>query len=127
MLFRSKEYNSKYWKRWAPWNENSFYVLPDNSKVIMIQNNGLFMYKLTSNKVYRDFKVTEKDIIDGCLTISPDGKWAATAHKNNTLKIWDIEKGKLLRTETTNKDVIQIAFNPNGKEIIMLEGQQVIW
>jgi WD40 repeat protein len=63
------------------------------------------------------FKVqleTSKEI--RALAVSPDGKYALTGLADHTLKLWDIARGKELRTFTGQTGPINsVAFSPDGK------------
>lgn len=53
------------------------------------------------------------------VAFSPDGQIAATASKDKTIKLWDAESGRELRTLTGHTEwVNQIAFSPDGKILV---------
>jgi RNA polymerase sigma factor (sigma-70 family) len=49
------------------------------------------------------------------LAFSPDGKTLAATGPDPSVRVWDVETGKLLRTERTDEPVYQLAFSPDGK------------
>jgi len=76
----------------------------------------------------RGFSVeeTEIDIFPGmdhteninAIAFSPDGKFLVSGSNDNTVKIWDTESGRELRTFIGHdKEVLSVAFSPDGKII----------
>jgi len=50
------------------------------------------------------------------VAISPDGRYALSGSKDNTLKLWDIKAGKLVRTfKGHTNEVLSVAISPDGK------------
>jgi WD40 repeat protein len=101
-------------------NEKSIYIFPDDSKMLILHSKILSLFKYFGDKPIKEFGTETKDILPNGLAVSADGKWAATAHEDNTIKIWDIKTGKLIRTENSYEPAIGLAFSPNGKELIYL-------
>ena len=53
------------------------------------------------------------------IVITPNGDWAISAADDCALKVWDIEKGKEIRTFTGHQDrVWGTAVTPDGKKVI---------
>ena len=52
------------------------------------------------------------------VAFSPDGKTLAAGSGDKTVRLWDVETGKLLRTLTGHGDVVRsVAFSPDGKTL----------
>src|SRR5438477_2941164 len=50
------------------------------------------------------------------MAISPEGRWLATGAKDNTIKIWDVASGRLLRTLYGHGSPVNaLAASPDGK------------
>lgn len=48
-------------------------------------------------------------------TLSPDGKWAATCGKDNTVRMWDVKSGRELRVfDGHSDDVFTVAISPDS-------------
>lgn len=62
-------------------------------------------------------------------TFSPDGKVIATASDDQTIKLWDTESGKVLRSLTGHKaGVWRAAYAPNGKTLAGIADKRVfLW
>ena len=57
------------------------------------------------------------------LGLSPDGKVAATASRDGTVKLWDPGTGALIRTLDGKGDpILSIAFSPDGKTLVASNG-----
>ena len=50
----------------------------------------------------------------GALAFSPDGRWLASAHADNIVRIWDSATGQLYRKIATQYQTGNLAFAPNS-------------
>jgi WD40 repeat protein len=52
------------------------------------------------------------------VSFSPDGKTLASGSYDNTIKLWNVETGKEIRTLSGHNDsVISVSFSPDGKTL----------
>ena len=50
------------------------------------------------------------------VAFSPDGKWALSGSNDNTVRLWDCQTGKELRSFLGHSDAVSsVAFSPDGK------------
>jgi WD40 repeat protein len=53
------------------------------------------------------------------VAIAPDGKRALSGSEDNTLKLWDLDSGRELRTFTGHSNsVLEVAIHPDGLRAI---------
>jgi WD40 repeat protein len=62
------------------------------------------------------------------VALSPNGKWAAIA-KDRTIGLWDIETGEEIRTLQGLDELVTMAFNDDGSQILSsyYNGEILIW
>ena len=58
-----------------------------------------------------------------CVTISPDGRFAATGSTDKTIKLWETEHGREIRSYLGNKGSVWVLeFSPDGKLLASIDG-----
>ncbi|NJM20964.1 MAG: PQQ-binding-like beta-propeller repeat protein [Richelia sp. SM1_7_0] len=61
------------------------------------------------------------------VSFSPNGKMLASASSDNTVKLWNSETGKEIRTLTGHIKVVQgVSFSPNGKMLVSVSSDRTI-
>ena len=85
----------------------------------------LVLWDIKNGKSIRHFNDDDISDICNCVTFSPDGKYVIfTDDDDGTIKLWDIwedKKGILPRVfRGHDKEVISLAFSPNGQYFISL-------
>jgi WD40 repeat protein len=63
------------------------------------------------------------------LSFSPDGKMIMSTNQDNTIKLWGVANGKLLRTIKCEDIALSAVFSPDGKTILSgdYEGRLKLW
>ena len=52
------------------------------------------------------------------VAISPDGQTLVSGSTDDTIKVWDLSTGKLVRTLTGQKGGVEIAISPDGQTLV---------
>ncbi|GAB4501723.1 MAG: PQQ-binding-like beta-propeller repeat protein [Anaerolineales bacterium] len=70
------------------------------------------------------------------VSVSPNGKWVASASRDGTVKVWEAQSGAILQDFLVNPDpnpesygATSVAFSPDGKWLAAADGQGeiVLW
>jgi WD40 repeat protein/tRNA A-37 threonylcarbamoyl transferase component Bud32 len=89
-----------------------------------------YLNRLCQDEIYehRIFTNEHGDIYHVCF--SPDGRTLASAHKNGTVKLWDVETGKMQRSWPAHHgDVNWVSFSPDGRSLVTAgdDGEVRLW
>ena len=107
--------------------KNKRYTLKDilftpDSKNLIFQYGTLFnLWNLEKGDfVYDKIPPVEDEYGYNCLTttVSPDGKYGISAYRNSTIKIWEIETGKVVRAFVIHISIEQITVSNNFKYLV---------
>jgi WD40 repeat protein len=88
----------------------------DGRRVVFVSDyRTLITWDLQSDSVVSAFTVPEVK----ALAVGPDGKWAVSGSLDNTLKVWDLEAGLLVRTLKGHSNLAYaLASTPDGSRIV---------
>jgi WD40 repeat protein len=90
--------------------------LPDGISLAVASTTGVDIFSPdTGGKSHS----IDTDSIKEAVAYSSDGKWMASGTWDDTIKIWRVSDGALVRTvEGLTDDLAQIAFSPDGKLLV---------
>ncbi len=93
----------------------------DSKRILTILETGpgeLCVRDLENGQPVSRLKGHVDDIL--CAAFSPDGKWIATGGLDNVARLWDVERGREIRTlkSPKGKGVFCVTFSPDGKKIL---------
>ena len=75
------------------------------------------LWNAQTGELQKTLKGEERDVVKD-IAFSPDGKILASAMKNRTVRLWDIQTGERPRILTGHKDIVfSVAFSPDGKTL----------
>jgi WD40 repeat protein len=60
------------------------------------------------------------------LAFSPDARQLVTGSRDKTMRIWDIETGKMLWIER-HESAMDVAFSPSGKFLVSVSNHVIVW
>ncbi|BAY31968.1 WD-repeat protein [Nostoc carneum NIES-2107] len=90
---------------------------PDGQELFARSGSGSTsqLWNISTGKVIRSFDA--QSLIND-VAISPDGKTFATGVRDNAIKLWDVNSGKLIYTLTGHTaEVRSVTFSPDGKSL----------
>ncbi len=99
------------------------------------QTQGLAVKDVTRTESVRALESPPKGTsMVTCIAASGDGKFALAGYDNGTLRLWNVETGKFLRTfdtgalaDNSRARVAAITFSPDGKKALSGGGSLTLW
>jgi len=84
----------------------------------MLQPNSIHLRDIKSGIMLQEWKVNHEKRINS-ISFSPNGKIIVSGSLDNTIKVWDVENGKLLATFRGHTDsVSSVVISPDGETIV---------
>ncbi|MGH6922916.1 MAG: caspase family protein [Propylenella sp.] len=84
---------------------------PDGLTALSGGNSGTILWEISSGRLLRDFE-GHTGLVRS-IAFAPDGRTGLSASWDNTVKLWDIATGELLRT-MEEKSEGSVAYSPDG-------------
>ncbi|NEN96174.1 MAG: TIR domain-containing protein, partial [Moorea sp. SIO3I7] len=101
-----------------------------NGKIIAIPACDGKIYLSDSKEITSRAGILDSEPHGECIksiSFSPNGQRLASASDDNTIKLWDVAKHKLLETLNGHNDyVTSVSFSPNGRILASASGDQTI-
>ncbi|KAG2343896.1 WD40 repeat-like protein [Suillus weaverae] len=93
--------------------------LPGGQRIIIYSLGGSFrVWDLErSTQVGEEWEDKERGV--GAIALSPDGKTVATGSDDGTMKLWNVDKGKVIKKLTGHtKAVHSVCWSPDGGRVV---------
>lgn len=108
-------------------------VTPDNSKILAVgRNNSIYMWDFVEGGEPTELSGHSGTVND--LVVSADGTTALSASDDDTVMVWDLERGESVQTltqpadDSTNANVTSVAISPDGSTVITGHSNKIrIW
>jgi WD40 repeat protein len=88
---------------------------PDGKRIISGGRDRVRVWDVETAKEVLELEANTKGVWR--VAVSPDGKWIAGSGVDHSVKIWDTQTGKQVRT-TKSTNVVSVAFSPDSKRIV---------
>jgi WD40 repeat protein len=103
-------------------------VLPNSSKVLLAQNNGLYIFDPENNKIgfYSKLTLPQEDAISS-FVVSPDARSAVVcsfkrtglhSHSSVQIRIWDLYSKQIVKELSGHKNPVSCVFSPDGARLL---------
>ena len=110
-------------------NVTSVAYSPDGLQVVAIAENSpqIKMWSVESGKLTLNNMTSSTDAIE--VMFSPDGKWIITAHRDQSISIWDAETGQLEDSLPQSGDIKSLQISADTQFLLStaLNGTAQLW
>ena len=105
---------SKSWWKFDPYKYYHFDISPDGSKIAIVTiDNNIIVWNANFTE-YNTISIDSHEYRLNDIAFSSDGKYLASSSIDKTLKVWDLNNGKLYKTFEFSDDwVTKVSFINN--------------
>ncbi len=104
---------------------NKIQYSPDNRFLAVASTIGIWIYDAVTLQEALLFAGNTNGI--SCVSLSLDGKTIASGNDDETIHLWDVDTGKLIKIlPGHSRRVWQVAFSPDGKTIASGSGDGTV-
>lgn len=101
--------------RWGKRTVNQAAYSPDGRLLAVASSIGVYLYNA---ETLEEVRFIEADAWVSSVAFSPDGRTLASGSDDNTVRLWDVASGNLLRTLEGHTDWVRsVAFSPDGRTL----------
>jgi WD40 repeat protein len=99
--------------RWGKGLAEGLAYSPDGRRLAVASGLGVYLYDAES---LAETRFISTEVIAMRVAFSPDGRLLASASSDNTVKLWDIQDRREIRTFSGHdSSVLSMAFSPDGR------------
>lgn len=101
---------------------------PGGARIVTTSGNKVLLWDAASGDRLNIILAGHDDLIES-VQFSPDGRWIATASRDNTARLWNSESGEMLEEYKHDSWVLGVAFSPDGSTLATasLDKTAILW